>query len=109
MLKFHLDENVHHAIARALSARGIDVTTTTEAGLLSKDDPTQLAFANSAKRVLVTHDGPLLALAEITAGHAGIAFSQKDTLSIGQLTRALIRLHDQFSSSDIAGRIEFLR
>ncbi|HEX5102520.1 MAG TPA: hypothetical protein VFV87_01835 [Pirellulaceae bacterium] len=36
MLRFHLDAQVDHAIARGLEARGIDVTTTTDAGLLGE-------------------------------------------------------------------------
>ena len=33
MLSFHLDEHMHPAIAAGLRRRGIDVTTTFEAGL----------------------------------------------------------------------------
>ena len=32
-MRFHLDEHVPHAIAEGLRRRGIDVTTTVEAGL----------------------------------------------------------------------------
>ena len=45
MLRFHLDEHVNHAIAKALASRGIDVTTTTEAGLLAAADEKHLEFA----------------------------------------------------------------
>ena len=38
MIRYHLDENVHHAVARALRLRGIDVTTTSEAGLMAAPD-----------------------------------------------------------------------
>ena len=34
MIRFHLDENVSNAIADGLRQRGIDVTTTSEAGLI---------------------------------------------------------------------------
>lgn len=34
-IRFHLDENCSHAIAAGLRRRGIDVTTTPEAGLLN--------------------------------------------------------------------------
>ena len=34
MLRFHLDEQVPHAIAHGLRRRQIDVTTTTDANLL---------------------------------------------------------------------------
>jgi Domain of unknown function (DUF5615) len=42
-----LDEQVDRAIAEALRRRGIDVTTTPEAKLLSATDEEQLAFAIS--------------------------------------------------------------
>ncbi len=71
MLRFHLDENVDHSVARGLQARGIDVTTSTDAKLLSVDDETQLAYAFSENRVLITHDGPLLGLATRGVAHAG--------------------------------------
>ena len=37
-IKFHLDENVNPAIAKGLSGRGIDVTTTPEVGLIEAND-----------------------------------------------------------------------
>ncbi len=37
-VKFHPDENMPRAIAKALGQRGIDVTTTVEAELRQKDD-----------------------------------------------------------------------
>ncbi|WP_289500441.1 hypothetical protein [Gloeocapsopsis sp. IPPAS B-1203] len=33
-IKFHLDENVSHAVAEGLCRRGIDLTTTPEAALI---------------------------------------------------------------------------
>lgn len=57
---FHLDENVDHAIARALRQRGIDVTTSTEIGLIGADDLLQLDFARKSSRVIVTQDADFL-------------------------------------------------
>ena len=34
-IRFHLDENVSNAIAEGLRRRGIDVTTTSETGLIA--------------------------------------------------------------------------
>ena len=36
-IRFHLDEHVAHAIAEGLRRRGVDVTTTTDAGLLGTE------------------------------------------------------------------------
>ena len=46
-VRFHLDEHVGNAIAAGLRRRGIDVTTTHDAGLGGATDPAQLAYANS--------------------------------------------------------------
>ncbi len=37
-IKYHLDENVSHAIANGLKIRGIDVTTSSEKGLIGASD-----------------------------------------------------------------------
>ncbi|WP_449420403.1 DUF5615 family PIN-like protein [Phormidium nigroviride] len=49
-IRFHLDENVKSSVARELRRRGIDVTTTIEAGLLGQSDELQLAFICEEKR-----------------------------------------------------------
>ena len=59
-IRFHLDENVNSAIATGLRGRGVDVTTTREAGLIAADDEEQLKFAKSEGRVVVTHDDDFL-------------------------------------------------
>ncbi len=48
------------AIAKALRQRGVDVTTTVEAGLRQKDDLAQLNFAKQEDRVVVTQDADFL-------------------------------------------------
>jgi predicted nuclease of predicted toxin-antitoxin system len=108
-MRFHLDENVDHAVAAGLRARGIDVTTSTDAQLISASDDAQLDYASSQMRVLVTHDGPLLGSAVQRLQHAGVAFCQKGSLSVGDMIRALVRMNDAIDSTDMAGRIEYLR
>jgi len=49
-IRFHLDEHVDPAIAIAVRRAGIDVTTTSEAGLRTKDDETHLDFARAEGR-----------------------------------------------------------
>ncbi|MEH1947825.1 MAG: DUF5615 family PIN-like protein [Nostoc sp.] len=45
-IRFHLDENVSNTIAEGLRRRGIDVTTTSETGLIAASDGEQLYFAD---------------------------------------------------------------
>ena len=43
-IRFHLDEHVDPAIATALRRAGIDVTTTNDAGLRTKDEQKTMKF-----------------------------------------------------------------
>ncbi|MEG3858794.1 DUF5615 family PIN-like protein [Microcoleus sp. herbarium12] len=43
----HTDEDVSRLVATLLRARGFDVTTTIEQGMLSRSDSQQLAYAAS--------------------------------------------------------------
>lgn len=49
-IKFHLDESISNAIALGLRRRGINVTTTSEVGLMGASDQEQIAFAVSENR-----------------------------------------------------------
>lgn len=73
-IRFHLDEHVDPAIATALRRAGIDVTTTIEAGLRTKNDEAHLQFARAEKRVLVTRDQDFLRIASQVSDHVGIVF-----------------------------------
>jgi predicted nuclease of predicted toxin-antitoxin system len=108
MLRFHLDENVDHAIAVALRSRAIDVTTTEEAVLKGASDEAQLAYALREGRVIVTHDDDLLALHANGTPHAGIAYSVLRTRTIGQMILKLVALSRHFEPPDMHGRVEFL-
>lgn len=52
----YADENVNRRLTDALRARGFDVLTAGEAGILGQDDAAQLAFAAAAGRVLLSFD-----------------------------------------------------
>ena len=107
-LRFHLDENVNLAIAAGLKRRGIDVTTTPESGLAGADDHTQLAHARTERRVLVTQDRDFLRLHAAGVSHAGIAYCDKDTRSLGEMIRQLTRMWETLDPDTISGRVQFL-
>jgi uncharacterized protein with PIN domain len=107
-IRFHLDENVHHAVARGLRLRGIDVTTATDAELIGNSDEDHLRFAVAEHAVLVTHDADLLHLHADGAEHAGIVFCAKDSRSIGDMLRFLCLLHDVVTPDEIRGQVEFM-
>ncbi len=54
MIRFHLDENVDYAIAHGLRVRGIDVTTVSDAELISASDNMHVAFALKEQRIILT-------------------------------------------------------
>jgi hypothetical protein len=64
-IRFHLDENCAHSIAAGLRRRGIDVTTTRDAGLLGATDEYQLLTvwlrAASSSAMMTTYFGLLRA------------------------------------------------
>lgn len=108
MIRYHLDENVDGAIARGLRDRGIDVTTTIDAGLLTSPDEAHLAFARSERRVMVTHDEDFLRLHAAGIPHSGIAYCHAEARSIGEIVRSLVLLCECLAEEDMKGHVEWL-
>ena len=107
-IRFHLDENVDDRVAAGLRRRGIDVTLAREGGLEGVDDRTQLAFATSTGRVLMTHDADYLRLHTEGVPHAGIAYCCQGALSVGQIIRGLTLIHDVLIDGEMVNRIAYL-
>jgi hypothetical protein len=108
VLRFHLDENVHPAIAQGLRHRGIDVTATNDVGLVSASDEHQLAFATGQGRVLFTHDSDFLVLHSAGTHHRGIAYSAPGRRSIGDLLRSLILMAEVLGPDEMVDHIEYV-
>ena len=107
-IRFHLDENCNRAIADGLRRRGIDATTTPEAGLVAATDEAQAAYASAVGRVLVTQDRDLLRLHAAGMSHLGIVYCEKDTLGIGEILSGLVLIWEVYDPEEIAGRVEYL-
>lgn len=54
--EFYLDEDVSVLVATLLRARGFNVTTTRDEGMLEQSDSEQLARAVSLGRCIITHN-----------------------------------------------------
>jgi predicted nuclease of predicted toxin-antitoxin system len=102
-----LDEHIPNAVAQALRARGIDALTASEAGLLSAPDTDYLIQSQASRRVVVTHDPDFFHLHR-RQSHAGIAFCEQGTRTIGQMVASLTLIYEVLEPSDMVGRIEFL-
>jgi hypothetical protein len=108
VIRYHLDENVHHGIARGLRNRGIDVTTSTDANLVKAPDQSQLAFAISEGRILFTHDSDFLKPELAHQDHPGIVYSPKDLRGIGELIRWLTLPAKVSDPEEMRRNIEYL-
>ncbi|HEY5868665.1 MAG TPA: DUF5615 family PIN-like protein [Candidatus Tectomicrobia bacterium] len=107
-IKFHLDENVNHAVAYGLRRHGIDVTVSAEVGLLHATDEAQLAFAHDNARVIVTHDRDLLRLASQGVLHAGIVYTHPEHSRLGAMMQGLLLIWGVMEPGDMVNNIEFL-
>ena len=107
-IRFHLDEHVDHDIARGLRHRGIDVTTTTDAGLLEADDSQHIIFARRENRVIFTNDPDFLRQHQQGVEHAGIAYCARTAHSVGVIIRQLAFIHDCMTAEEMHARVEFI-
>jgi len=107
-LRFHLDEHVAQAVAEGLRRRGIDATTTHEAGLCSASDDEHLAYALRQGRVIVTNDDDFLRMNTAGVPHAGIAYYDQERHSIGYLIRRLVALWEQLTPEEMNGRVQYI-
>ena len=107
-MRYHLDEHVASAIAAGLRRRGIDVTTTTDAGLLSAPDEIHLAFAKQERRVIVTQDADYLCNAARDPTHFGVVYYPQGKRTFGEIIRHLALMHDVMAEDEMRGRVEYL-
>jgi predicted nuclease of predicted toxin-antitoxin system len=107
-IRFHLDEHISSHIAAGLRRRNIEVTTAAEEGLTGATDLAHLEFAASSRRVVVTQDDDFLRLHAQGVTHAGIAYCQQHSITIGEMLRRVILIYDLLSPAEMAGRVEFL-
>lgn len=108
MILYHLDEHVPSAVADGVRRRGIDASTTVDAGLRSATDETHLAYALAQGRVMVTCDRDFLVLASRGRSHAGIVYYPYGRYPVGEVIRRLVRVWEQHSAEDMVNRVEFL-
>ena len=105
-MRFHLDEHVAPAIAAALRRRGIDVTTTADAGLIAATDLAHIEFALQSRRVIVRADADFITLAMAGAEHSGIVFFHA-TRGVTPVIRRLLLIDACLDESEMRKHIEF--
>jgi uncharacterized protein with PIN domain len=107
-IRYYLDEHMDAAVAIGLRRRGVDVTTTVDAGLTSASDSEQLNYAIAERRVFVTRDRRIIATGGHGTSHAGIVIARMGRGTIGPTVLALAHLHRTVSCEKMMGRIEYL-
>lgn len=107
-IRFHLDEHVDPVIADGLRRRGVDVTTTADAGLIGATDQVQLDYIRAEQRTIFTEDADFLRLHAAGEPHPGIAYCHQQSRSIGEIIRHLILIWEALDPEDIRNRVEFL-
>ena len=113
-IRLYLDEDsMDKALVQALRARGVDVTTALEAGMIERDDQEHLAFATAQGRVLYSFNvgdfSRLHAnyLAE-SKSHAGIVLARQQQYAVGEQMRRLLKLMASTRADEMKNRVEFL-
>lgn len=107
-IRYHLDEHVDPAVALGLMRRGIDVTTTNQAGLEGGSDDAHLAFALEQRRVVFSQDDDFLHLAVSGVPHAGVIYNQQGNKSIGQIIEFLELVFACMTEGEMKDHVEFL-
>jgi hypothetical protein len=97
----------------ALRARGFEILTSTESGLLGAADVAQLEWCSQHGLVLVTHNvGDFFHLHSefLSQGktHGGIILMRQQTLGVGEKLRRLVRISDKRRPEEMKNRVEFL-
>ena len=113
-IRLYFDEDsMRHALIHALRARGIDVQTALDAGMIERTDEEHLAFATTQGRVLCSFNvGDFYQLHTNNIAqhksHAGIVLARQQQYSVGGYMRRLLRLMAHLTAEEMQNRVEFL-
>ena len=108
---FFIDEDVFPSVADQLVRFGFDAVSARSAGRLGEEDQSQLAWATSQSRTLVSfnvRDYARLHSQWIRQNldHSGIVVSAQ--FEIGTIVKRLLRLAAAVSADDMRNRLEYL-
>lgn len=115
MLRLYIDEDsMDRALVRALRARGVDVATALEEGMIEREDSDHLEYATAQGRVLYTcnvADFYHLHISFPAQGkfHAGIILVPQQRYSVGERMRRLLKLINKKSEAEMRNSVEFLQ
>ena len=113
-IRLYLDEDtLREALVRTLRARGVEVVTALEAGMIERPDREHLEYATAQGRVLCTFNvGHFYQLhteyLQRGMNHAGIILMPQQRYTLGEQLRRLLKLVATQSAESMRNEIEFL-
>ena len=113
-IRLYLEEDsMSQALVRGLRARGVDVTTALQEGMIERRDEAHLEYATQAGRVLYSFnvaDFYYLHGKCLSEGkeHAGLILTRQQRVSVGEQLRRLLRLIAKVPAEEMKNRVEFL-
>lgn len=113
-IRLYIDEDsMNRALVRALRARGVDVTTALDEGMIERGDAEHLDYAREQGRVLYSFnvgDFYRLHTAYVAQDkpHSGIILARHQEYSVGEQMRRILKLIATRSADDMIDRVEFL-
>ena len=114
MFQLYIDEDsMDRDLVRALRARGVNVITAQDVGMMGRSDEEHLLFATSQGRVLYSFNrGDFFRLHSQYAAegksHAGLLLARQQHYSVGEQMRRILKTMALRSAADMRDRVEFL-
>ena len=114
MFRLYIDEDsADRNLIQALRARGVDVITAQEVGMIERTDDEHLQFAASRDRVLYSFNrGDFFRLHSqyMSEGkvHAGMLLARQQHYSVGEQMRRVLKVMALKSAADMHNCVEFL-
>lgn len=113
-IRLYIDEDsMDQAFLQALRARGVDIRTAYEEGMVGRSDIDQLRWAATQGRVLYSFNvGDFYHLHTTFLGqqedHAGIILVQQQRYAVGEQLRGVLRLLAATSAEEMGNQVVFL-
>ena len=113
-LRLNIDEDsMSHALVRALRARGVNVVTALDEGMIERGDGEHLDYATGQGRALCTSNSAdffLLHSEYMSQGkqHAWLILIPQQRYSVGEQVRRLLKLIATRSAESMVTQVEFL-
>ena len=111
-IRLYLDEDVHKRVASALRLRAFDVVSAHEVGQWGLNDEAQLSYAVDDQRTLFTFNSAdylKLNLAWLNQGQEHFGIIVSDQLPIGETSRRLLNLLNQFTADEMRNQVLWLQ